>query len=72
MTIIVTGYASKKELKAAIGEKLKYIETLTFGEEYKADGSFSVEHRPALGYNRNGCEFFARVTMKGGKISKVE
>ena len=72
MTLLVTGYASKKELKAAVGQPLKYIETSTFGEEYKADGSFSVAHRPALGHNRNGREFFARVTMKGGKISKVE
>ena len=72
MTLLVTGYASKKELKAAVGEKLKYIETSMFGEEYKADGSFSVAHHPSLGYNREGCEFFARVTMKDGKILKVE
>lgn len=72
MTLLVTGYASKKELKAAVGEKLKYIETSMFGEEYKADGSFLVAHLPALGHNRDGREFFAIVTMKNGLIAKVE
>ena len=68
MTLLVTGYASKKELKAAVGKKLKYIKTSMFGEEYKADGSFWVAPRPTI----NGREFVARVTMKKGKISKVE
>lgn len=72
MTILVTGYNSKKELKAAIGQPLKFMETSAFGLEYKSDGSFSVAHRPALGINPNGREFFARVTMRGGKIAKVE
>lgn len=72
MTLLVTAYASKKELKAAVGQPLRYIETSMFGEEYKADGEFSVAHRPALGHNRSGREFFARVTMKNGLISKVE
>lgn len=72
MALLVTGYASKKELKASIGSPLKYEETSMFGAEYKADGHFAVAHRPALGRNRNGREFFATVTMVGGKISKVE
>lgn len=71
MTILVTGYASKKELKAAIGKPLKYIETSAFGPEFKADGTFTVAHRPALGINPKGREFFARVTMKNGLIHKV-
>lgn len=72
MTILVTGYKSKKELKAAIGQGLKYMETSLFGPEYRPDGEFSVAHYPAFGVNPNGREFFARVTMKGGKIAKVE
>lgn len=72
MTLLLTGYASKKELKAAVGQPLKYEETSMFGAEYKDNGSFSAAHRPALGRNRNGREFFATVTMKDGIISKVE
>lgn len=72
MTILVTGYKSKKEMKAAIGQPLKFTETSVFGPEYRSDGSFCVAHRPALGINPNGREFFARVTMKDGKIAKVE
>lgn len=72
MTILVTGYKSKKELKAAIGQSLEYMETSLFGPEYKSDGEFSVAHSPAFGINPNGREFFARVTMKDGKIAKVE
>ena len=72
MTLLVTGYTSKKKLKAAVGQPLKYVETSLFGPEYKADGSFLVAHLPALGHNRKGREFFARVIMKDGKISKVE
>lgn len=72
MTLLVTGYKSKKELKASVGQPLKYMETSLFGPEYKSDGEITVVHRPALGVNLNGREFFACVTMKGGKIAKVE
>jgi hypothetical protein len=72
MTLLLTGYASKKELKAAIGLPLQYTETSMFGAEFKADGQFSAAHRPALGNNPNGREFFATVTMKNGLIAKVE
>jgi hypothetical protein len=65
------GYTSKKELKAAIGQPLKYEETSFHGLEYKADGEFSVAHRPSLNKSA-GREFFARVTMKAGLIAKVE
>lgn len=71
MTMIVTGYASKKELKAAIGTKLKYQETSMFGPEYKETGTFAVAHRPAI-TRLPGREFFATVTMKDGLIAKVE
>lgn len=71
MTILVTGYASKKELKAAIGKPLKYMETSLFGPEYKSNGEFAVAHRPYLGIYPKGREFFARVTMKDDLIHKV-
>ncbi len=69
MTMLVTGYASKKELKASVGERLKYRETSLFGSEYKSNGTFVVARRPhMLG---GGREFFASVTMVDDKISKV-
>lgn len=68
--MMLVHYASKKELKAAIGQPLQYTETSVFGPEYKADGAFTVARRPHL--QGGGREFFARVTMVGGKISKVE
>lgn len=71
MTLLVTGYASKKELKAAVGQKLIYVETSMFGKEFKADGKFAVAHRPSLGHKSDGREFFAEVTTENGLISKV-
>ena len=71
MTLLVTGYASKKELKAAIGKPLVYQETSMFGPEYKSDGRLTVAHRPLI-TRKPGREFFANVTMVGGLIAKVE
>ena len=68
MTLIVR-YPSKKELKAHIGQPLRYIETSVFGPEYRDNGSFAVANRPHI--TRMGREFFAEVTMKDGKIAKV-
>lgn len=70
MTMLVTGYKSKKELKEAIGKPLKYRETSMFGPEYKADGTFTVAHRHAI-TGLAGREFFASVTMVNGLITKV-
>lgn len=69
MTLIVH-YASKKDLKAAIGKQLKYTETSIFGDEYLDNGVLTVANRPHV--THMGCEFFARVTMEGGRIKKVE
>lgn len=63
-------YASKKDLKAAIGESLKYAETSMFGLEYKPNGTFSVSNRPSI-TGIKGREFFAQVTMENDKIAKV-
>lgn len=74
MTMLVTGYASKKALKEAIGTPLKYRETSMFGDEYKSNGSFAVAHRPSLVPCKaiGGREFFATVTMENDLIKKVE
>ena len=76
MTMLLTGYASKKELKASIGEPLKYEETsfhyLEGGgdPEYRSNGSFVGARRPHL--LGGGREFFAQVTMENDLIVKVE
>jgi hypothetical protein len=74
MTLLVTGYKSKKELNEAIGKKLVYRETSMFGTEYKSDGKVSVAYRPSIahiGEESCGREFFAEVTMKNNLIEKV-
>ena len=70
MTMLVTGYKSKKELKAAIGSQLQYEETSMFGPEYKSTGSFVVAHSPLV-TGLPGREFFAKVTMQDDKIAAV-
>jgi hypothetical protein len=68
MTLVVR-YDSKKDLKAAVGSRLRYTETSMFGPEYKADGVLTVAGRPHItGMKR---EFFAQVTMRDGVIEKV-
>jgi len=70
MTMLVTGYKTKKELKAAVGQRLQYQETSMFGEEYRENGTFVVARRPhMLG---GGREFFAQVTMRDGLIEEVK
>jgi hypothetical protein len=59
-------YKTKKDLKAAVGQSLDYIETSFFGPEYKENGTFCVVGPSP--YKRN---WFASVTMKDGKIQKV-
>lgn len=61
-------YKTKKDLKSAIGQPLKYVETAFIGgPEYKADGKFCVVG-PCAHTNR---KWYAEVTMKEGKIFKV-
>lgn len=67
--MLIFNYASKKEMKEAIGERLLYIETSMFGDQYKPDGKLVGCNRPHLtGHKR---EFFAEVTMENGIIKKV-
>lgn len=60
------GYKTKKELKAAIGQPLKYTETSMFGPEYKSNGKFAVVGPSA--YER---KWYAEVTVTNGVITKV-
>jgi len=61
-------YKTKKDLKKNIGKPLRYVETSIFGEEYKANGKFTVVG-PDPFRNR---KWFAQVFMKDGLIDKVK
>jgi hypothetical protein len=68
MTLVVR-YNTKKELKEAVGQRLRYTETSMFGPEYTDNGVLTVAGRPHItGMKR---EFFANVTMRNGVIDKV-
>ena len=62
-----SGYKAKKDLKAAVGQRLRYNETSMFGPEYKSTGKFCVVGPSA--YER---KWFAEVEMKDGVIVKVK
>lgn len=60
-------YKTKKELKAAIGQALRYEETSMFGDEYRPNGSFCV-----VGPSPRERKWFAEVTMADGLIKSVK
>lgn len=64
--MMAASYNSKKDLKANIGQPLRYIETSVFGPEYRETGKFCVVGPSP--YNR---KWFAQVTMENGLIKKV-
>lgn len=68
--MIIFNYASKKELKANIGQPLRYIETSLFGPEYRSTGTLTGANRPHI--TGQGREFFANVTMENGLIKGVK
>ena len=68
--MIVFNYPSKKVLKENVGQPLQYIETSIFGDEYVSDGQLTGANRPHI--TGRGREFFATVTMRGGKIAGVK
>lgn len=68
--MIVFNYKSKKELKENVGQRLDYIETSMFGNEYVSDGYMVGANRPHI--TGQGREFFAEVTMKDNLIVKVK
>ena len=68
--MIVFDYPSKKVLKENVGERLRYIETSVFGNEYVSTGKLTGANRPHI--TGQGREFFATVTMKDGLIARVD
>ena len=64
--MMAANYPFKKDLKAAIGQPLRYTETSLFGAEYRANGTFV-----AVGPSPYKRKWFAEITMKGGLIDKV-
>tara|TARA_R110000823_G_scaffold238491_1_gene363825 strand:+ start:123 stop:329 length:207 start_codon:yes stop_codon:yes gene_type:complete len=68
--MLVFNYSSKKELKTRVGERLNYIETSLFGEEFRPDGVLTGANRPHI--TGKGREFFANVTMRDGLIHSVK
>jgi hypothetical protein len=67
--MLIFDYPSKKDLKACIGQPLKYRETSAFGTEYDPNGDLTGSNRPAITGHRR--EFLARVSMQDGKILNV-
>lgn len=68
MTMGISGFKTKKELKQAVGTKPDFIETSFFGPEYKGDGVYPVVG-PDPYTARN---WFAQITITNGLISKVK
>jgi hypothetical protein len=67
--MLILHYASKKELKEAIGRPLAY-ETSLFDAEYHRNGKVIGSNRPSI-TGINGREFFAEVTLRDGLIAGV-
>lgn len=63
-------YASKKELKSNIGQKLNYLETAIVGTEYVSNGIITGSNRPHI--TGLGREFYAEVTMENNLIKSVK
>lgn len=65
--MLAANYPTKKSLKAAIGQALRYQETTIFGNpEYKPNGNLTV-----VGPSAHERKWFANVTMADGLIKKV-
>ena len=60
-------YPFKKDLKRAIGKPLRYDEDSMFKSDYMDNGTFNV-----VGPSSRKRKWYARVTMKDGKIERVE
>jgi hypothetical protein len=68
--MMIVHYPSKKDLKACVGQPLRYTETSMFGPEFKAYGEFYGSNRPSI-TGIKAREFFATITMANGLIAKV-
>ena len=60
-------YGTKKELKAALGKKLRYVETSLLRKEFEKNGSFCVVGPDP----KKSRKWYARVVMEKGLIKKV-
>lgn len=64
--MMAASYKTKKELKAAVGKRLRYVETSLFGPEYRSTGSFCV-----VGPSPYEKRWYAEVEMESDLIKKV-
>lgn len=64
--MLAASYPTKKALKEALGQRLKYVETGMFGAEYRPDGCLTV-----VGPSPTVRKWYAQVEMAEGKIVKV-
>ena len=60
-------YPTKASLKASVGQRLRYVETSMFGEEFRENGKFCV-----VGPSPLQRKWYAEVTMENGIIAKVK
>lgn len=65
--MIAASYATKKQLKEAVGKELRYQETSMWGPEFKSNGSF-----PVVGPSATKRVWYATVTMSNGLIKSVK
>lgn len=65
--MLVATYPTKRDLRASIGQPLRYEETSLFGPEYKADGTF-----PVVGPGAYERKWYAQVTVENGVIVAVD
>lgn len=64
--MLVANYQFKKDLKAAVGEELRFTETSMYGSEFRRDGEFTVVGPGA--YDR---KWYATIVLEDGVIVKV-
>jgi hypothetical protein len=64
--MMAANYKTKKDLKAAVGQPLRYEETSFFGPEFKENGTFAV-----VGPSPTQRKWYASITMQNGLIAKV-
>jgi hypothetical protein len=64
--MMAANYKTKKDLKAAVGQRLRYEETSMFGAEYRSNGRFCV-----VGPSPYQRKWYADVTMENDLIKTV-
>lgn len=62
------GYKTKKDLKACVGKRLKFVETSLFGNEYQSTGEVIMVGPDA----KDNRKWFAIITMENDLIKKVK